>query len=66
VYIVCGVAMLAFIAFIGVYYLFGTGTWLARREPVFWLESLTLWAFGISWGVKGEAIARLNDPRQIA
>ncbi len=66
VYIVCGIAMLAFIAFIGVYYLFGTGTWLARLEPVFWLESFALWAFGISWGVKGEAIPRLNDPREIA
>ncbi len=24
--------------------------------PVFWLESLAIWAFGISWLVKGEAI----------
>ena len=28
-------------------------TSLSDIEPVFWLESLALWAFGISWLVKG-------------
>ena len=28
-------------------------------QPVFWLESLAIWAFGISWLVKGEAIQAL-------
>jgi hypothetical protein len=28
-------------------------------QPVFWLESISVVAFGISWLVKGEAI--LND-----
>ena len=29
-------------------------------HPIFWLESLTLAAFGISWLVKGETL--LKDP----
>ena len=32
-----------------------------QYDPVFWLESLSVWAFGVSWGVKGEAI--LKDQR---
>ena len=28
-------------------------------QPIFWLESLAIWAFGISWLVKGEAIQAL-------
>ena len=30
-------------------------------KPVFWLESLALWAFGLAWFVKGEGLRRLND-----
>jgi hypothetical protein len=29
-----------------------------RARPVFWLESIALWAFGISWLVKGETILK--------
>jgi hypothetical protein len=29
---------------------------LASLNPVFWLEALAIWAFGVSWFVKGEAI----------
>ncbi len=35
---------------------------LDRYSIVFLLESLGIWAFGISWLVKGEAMAMLNDP----
>lgn len=35
-------------------------TWL-ETNPVFWLEAAAIWAFGVSWFVKGEAIAILND-----
>ena len=31
-------------------------------NPAFWLESITLTAFGISWAVKGQAIAIFLDP----
>jgi hypothetical protein len=33
-------------------------TCLVNFNPVFWLESIALWAFGISWIVKGEVILK--------
>lgn len=58
VYRVCGVIMLACIALIGLSYsLLSTPSFLSAK-PVFWLESLALWAFGFSWFVKGEAILK--------
>ena len=58
VYVTCGVAMIACIVLIVVYMLCLQQTALARHNPVFWLESLMLWAFGISWMTKGEAILK--------
>jgi hypothetical protein len=48
--------MLACIVLIAVYELFLSGTGLAELKPVFWLESLALWAFGLSWMTKGEVL----------
>ncbi len=31
---------------------------IASLDPVFWLESIAIVAFGVSWSVKGEAILR--------
>lgn len=59
VYRVCGVVMVVCIGLIAVYQLRFTQTAAARLNPVFWLETIALWAFGFSWFVKGEAI--LND-----
>lgn len=56
IYVGCGVAMLACIGLIGIYYLALDGTSLAAFKPVFWLESAALWAFGVSWFVKGETL----------
>lgn len=56
VYIVCGVAMLVCIALIGLYYWRLRGTAVTALKPVFWLESFALWAFGVSWFVKGETL----------
>lgn len=53
VYRTCGVTMLVCIALIGVYFAFLQRTGVSAFDPVFWLESLTLWAFGVSWFVKG-------------
>ncbi len=46
--------MLACITAIVLFYAFLQDTSLAALKPVFWLESLALWAFGWSWFVKGE------------
>jgi hypothetical protein len=60
IYRACGWIMLACIALMGVYYLFLRGTAATALKPVFWLESFALWAFGISWFIKGETLWR--DP----
>jgi hypothetical protein len=58
VYAACGVAMLVFIGLIALYYLLGQPAGVAAFKPVFVLETLSLWAFGVSWWVKGETILR--------
>ncbi len=54
VYTLCGYTMLACLALI-VLHKFFPG-FVPLPQPVFWLESLAITAFGISWFVKGEAI----------
>ncbi len=54
IYALCGSIMLLCLALI-VLHKFSPGA-LPLPQPVFWLESLAILAFGISWFVKGEAI----------
>ncbi|HLF70230.1 MAG TPA: DUF998 domain-containing protein, partial [Actinomycetota bacterium] len=61
VYVVCGVSILLCIAGIGLYYAFLQNSSIAALKPVFWLESLALWTFGVSWFVKGETLWRDPD-----
>ena len=56
IYVTCGVIMLACIASIAVYNWFLQDTSLAATNPVFWLETFALWAFGVSWFIKGETL----------
>jgi len=56
IYRICGWAMLACIAAIALYMAFLQQTPVSAIKPVFWLESLALWAFGWSWFVKGETL----------
>ena len=63
VYVVCGIFMLVCIALVAIYGWFLQDTAIASIKPVFWLESLALWAFGWSWFVKGEGLRVLNDPK---
>lgn len=64
VYKVCGYAILAAIAMIAIVKLSAADDGaLAPYKPVFWLESVAVIAFGVSWLTKGEAILRdLPDP----
>ncbi|MBV6472441.1 MAG: hypothetical protein JPMHGGIA_00697 [Saprospiraceae bacterium] len=58
VYRICGFAILVFLALIALYLVLlkGRMPWLDQAKPVFWLETLALWAFGFSWLTKGELI----------
>ncbi len=61
IYRACGVIILVCIALIALYGWFLRDSSLATVKPVFWLESIALWAFGWAWFVKGEGLAPLND-----
>ncbi len=56
IYRACGVVMLVCIASIALYNVLPENRSLAARKPVFWLESFALWAFGVSWFVKGKTL----------
>ncbi|SFQ68562.1 hypothetical protein [Hymenobacter arizonensis] len=53
---ICGVVMALCIVLLGLYFAFFERTSLRNYKPVFWLEAIALWAFGISWLTKGEFI----------
>jgi hypothetical protein len=56
VYTVCGYTILVCLALIVVCDVFFKHTALQAIDPVFWLESAAVLAFGTSWLTKGEAI----------
>lgn len=56
IYVACGLVMLACIVLTGLYYLLWKNTTISAIKPVFWLESFMIWAFGISWFIKGETL----------
>jgi len=58
VYRWCGYIILACIVLIGVTELSRLKTLLEWLTPVFWLESLAIVAFGVSWLIKGETILK--------
>ena len=58
VYRVCGYIMSLCIVLIAVHGLIMSETSIQTYKPVFWLESITVWAFGFAWITKGEAILR--------
>jgi F0F1-type ATP synthase assembly protein I len=54
VYRACGLMIVGCIVLMGIDWLWLQGTWLDAWHPTFLLEALMLYAFGISWAVKGE------------
>lgn len=57
-YRISGYFMLFNILLMAIYVLFLRNTYpqMEQYSPVFWLEAISLWAFGISWLTKGEVI----------
>ena len=60
----CAYVMIACVVLIAVYFLFLDEKYpgLQKLKPVFWLEAIALWAFGISWLTKGQLI--LKDKKE--
>lgn len=59
VYRLCGYIILGCILLMAVFYGLEKYNYLPglkKYDPVLWLETLTLWAFGVSWLVKGRTI----------
>lgn len=56
IYRICGSIMLLCVFFIGIYFIFLDKTNFKNYNLVFWGECFALWAFGISWLVKGELL----------
>jgi hypothetical protein len=64
-YLICGYIILGCILVMAVLFLLDNlyhGEVFKRYNPTIWLETLTLWAFGISWLVKGNVI--MKDKRE--
>lgn len=59
----CGVAIVICIALIGAYHALSASSPVSRLSPVFWLETFALWAFGVSWFVKGETVFKDKPAR---
>lgn len=60
IYRVCGVVMFLSILLLAIYFLTqgGEGPFLGSSVPIFWLETIAIFAFGVSWFVKSEVILK--------
>jgi hypothetical protein len=54
VYRVCGIAIVGCLVLVVVTNVVFTSNLRDQVHPVFWLESIAVWAFSVSWLVKGE------------
>lgn len=58
IYIVCGITILVCLLLLGLYMWLWQETPIKDLKPTFWLESIMIWAFGISWFIKGETLLK--------
>lgn len=58
IYFGCGIVMLIALLIIALYFLYLEKEYpfLVKYQPVFWLETIALLAFGISWLIKGDTL----------
>jgi hypothetical protein len=63
IYKCCGYIMIACVVLIAIYFLFLEERFpnLHQLDPIFWLESIALWAFGTSWLTKGQLLFKDID-----
>jgi hypothetical protein len=61
IYRVCGwIMIICMVGIVAVFFVPNAAVWLGGN-PIFYFETLAIWAFGVAWFIKGEAIALLND-----
>lgn len=65
VYLACGIVMLVSLSLAGIASLPFAAS-LNNLNPVFWMESTAIVAFGVCWLVKGQAILRDQQPQPAA
>lgn len=68
VYQTCGGIMLLCIILLAAYFFLqgGEGAFLGTSVPIFWLETVSIMAFGVSWFVKSEVILKdKEEPESI-
>ncbi len=59
VYLICGIVILACVVLAAlILFVLPATPWLGPLHPIFWLESLSIFAFGVAWFVKGGAILK--------
>jgi hypothetical protein len=62
IYRICGVVIFVSILLIALYgFVAAKDGTLSKLKPIFWLETIALLAFGISWLVKGELVLEDKD-----
>lgn len=58
VYLVSGLIILAALALMGVVHFLPMPASVVALHPIFWLQTLAIWAFGVAWFVKGETLLK--------
>ena len=64
IYLICGIVILACMVLAALFLFIPNlqaASWLQPLHPIFWLESLSILAFGVAWFVKGETLGVLKD-----
>lgn len=56
IYRVCGIIMIICIIIIAIITMLPKNSNINKYSPVFWLETIALFAFGISWLIKGKSL----------
>ncbi|HEU0001685.1 MAG TPA: hypothetical protein VFQ36_12330 [Ktedonobacteraceae bacterium] len=64
VYLICGIVILVCVVLAALILLvpyLNSVSWLRSLHSIFWLESVSVLAFGVAWFVKGETLGVLKD-----
>lgn len=63
VYVVSGLIILVSLALMGVVHFLRVPASVLALHPIFWLQTLAVWAFGVAWFIKGETLLKDKPTR---